>query len=397
MLKFAVVGFHGRELAVRLLMRGVLLLVVSFTPAAAQAPARFEGLLSALVQKIASAIPAGSQVGLTLVTPDADDVAVLRTRLTAQLAARGIRIAAAGAPVVSIEVGCGENLRERVCIAEIHGDAGEQIATVTEPLGTGGERDPATVLAVELRPLLSRRTPILDAAWVRDRLLVLDATAVTLYERSENSWRERSSRPISGTHAWPRDVRGRLRVDGDRVDIFLPGTTCNGRLESLEISCVDRQQPWPLDIENGGLEAGRNFFRTREGLTFYNVAPLTPEAAARWLVAAGDGTLQLLNDAGKSVSTVGAGDDVVTLRAACMPGAYAVTAARGAGDAPRDELRLTRVFDGRVTQAGSPAILPGELTALWPFQDQLSSALVVTRDVNTGRYDALQASISCTR
>jgi len=366
------VGARGRGLPVRLLTWG-LLLVLAVLPssigAQAPLPSAFDDLVPQLAAKVTAALPAGAQVSLAVdAGVDPEEARAIRTRITTLLAARGLRIADATTAIPAVAIGCGRNLRERVCVAEIHSDGRSQIAMVTGPRSssTAGTRGPAP--ALELRPLISQQVQILDAAVLGDRLVVLDVAAVTLFERKDGEWRGVQSRPLPASLRWPRDARGRLRASGNRFDLFVPLMTCTGRVDPLEFSCTDGQQPWPIGVDNTGLEPGRNYFRTSEGAVFYNAAPLG--AAAN--------------------------DDAIALTASCAQGTYVVAALQGARVESGELLQLSRVADGRLVQAASPMSLPGVLTALWAQLDQ-TSAVVVTHDVRAGRYDAFQTTISCSR
>ena len=370
MLKFAAVGAHGRRLPVRLLMCGLMLILFTAQSTGAQAVSAsvFDDLIPELVAKIASAIPGAVQVSLTVAAGEnVEDAPAIRTRVTALFASHGIRTADATVGTL-VAISCGRNLRERVCVAQIHSDGQDRIATVTRRLTSPTQVSPTPSLALELRPLLSQQTQILDIAVLGDRLLVLDVAAVTMFERKDDTWRAAKSRPIPVSQPWPRDPRGRVRVDGNRFDLFLPAMTCNGRTDSLEVSCTEGHQPWPIGVANGGLETGRNYFKTPEGTVFYNAAPLG--AAAN--------------------------DDAIALTAACAPGTYVAAVSPSGRLESGDLLQLSRVVDGRLVQAASPVSLPGVLTALWAQPDQ-TSAVVVTHDVRGGRYDAFQTTISCSR
>ena len=368
MLKFAVVGSHGRGLSVRLVMRGVMALLVAPAVFAAQQPSPLDDLLQELVAKIASAVPAGTPLKLEVVSAEpSDDAPAIEARVAAQLNARGLRAIDPGA-ATTVAISCGRNVRERLCVAEIRGNGGDQLATVTRPLDASDRDARGRSLAIELRPLLSQQTQVLDAGPAGDRLLVLDVTSITVMEQKDGTWRAVQSRPLVPAHTWPRDPRGRVRVDGGRFDAFLPGVVCAGRIDPLDVTCSDRRQPWPIGADNAGLEPGRNYFKTPDGMPFYNAAPL-----------------------GAAV-----GDDAIGLRSTCAVGAYALSVSRNGGWDSGDVLRLSRVADGRLVQAASPIVLPGVLTALWPEADQ-TSALVVTHDLAAGRYDAFRTSISCSR
>jgi hypothetical protein len=369
MLRSAGVGAHGRGLLVRLSICGFVL-ILSAAPAAAQTrpDSIFDDLIPELVAKVVSAIPGGVPVSLTVAAGEnVEDAPTIRTRVTALFAARGIRTADAAA-ATAVAIGCGRNLRERVCVAQIRSDGRDQIATVTRRLTSPPPLSPIASLALELRPLLSQQTQILDVAALGDRLLLLDVAAVTIFERKDDAWRGVQSRPLPVSRPWPRDPRGRVRVDGNRFDLFLPAMTCSGRADSLELSCTETQQPWPIGVDNRGLETGRNYFKTPEGAVFYNAAPLG--AAAN--------------------------DDAIALTAACAPGTYVAAVSPSGRLESGDLLQLSRVADGRLVQAASAVNLPGVLTALWAHPDQIS-AVVVTHDVRARRYDVFQTTISCSR
>ena len=95
------------------------------------------------------------------------------------------------------------------------------------------------------------------------------------------------------------------------------------------------RQPWPLGIENNGLEPARNYFSTPEGLQFYDVATLSPDADARWLIAERNGALSVLDFARQLVANVGTAEDVAGIAAPCAPDNYVVAAeVSGGRDAP---------------------------------------------------------------
>lgn len=370
MLKFAAVGARGRELPFGQAMCGLMLVLQVAQVAAAQplSPSAVDDLLPELVAKVASALPAGGDVIITVALSDAnvENAPAIRTRAAALFTARGLHVAEAGAEAIAVVIGCGRNGRERACVAEFRRDGRSQIATVT-----GGVAPPTAVppgsVALALRPLLSQRTQILDAAFVGERMLLLDTAAVTMFERKEGDWHPVQSRALPTPLHWPRDPRGLVRLNGNRFDLFLPALTCHGRADSLEFACTDGQQPWPIGGDNKGLDPGRNYFKTPDGAVFYNAAPL------------GAGTH----------------DDAIALLAACAPGTYVASVLPG-DQMGGDLLRLAHAVDGRLVEAAPPVVLPGVLTALWPQPDRMS-AVAVTHDVSSRRYDAFLATVSCSR
>jgi hypothetical protein len=230
MLKFAAVGARGRELPFGQAMCGLMLVlqVARLTVAQPLSPSAFDDLLPELVAKVASALPAGGDVVITVALSDANvrDAPALRMRAAALFAARGLHVGEARAEAITVVIGCGRNARERACVAEVRRDGRTQIATVTGRVAPTAV--PPRSVALALRPLLSQRTQILDVAFVGERMLLLDTAAVTLLERKEGDWHPVQSRSLPMSLHWPRDPRGLVRVNGNRFDLFLPGLTCNG-------------------------------------------------------------------------------------------------------------------------------------------------------------------------
>jgi hypothetical protein len=218
---------------------------------------------------------------------------------------------------------------------------------------------------------------------------------VTLYRRSDTGWQRVQSRPIASSRPWPRDVRGRLRVDGTALEALLPGVACRAGIDLANMTCVDERQSWPLGIDNTGVDASRNHFTTPEGFAFFGAAALGDEAGARWLLADQFGSLILLDAARRNTASAGAGDDVVAISAPCAPATHVLVSSPSTNGRP-DTLRLFRVVQRQLLPAALPLELPGAVTALWA-SPQATIATVVTRDMSAERYEAFQIAIACDR
>jgi hypothetical protein len=356
--------------------------------------------------QITAVVPSGSQVTLAASAPDSTSSAArgLHEALVTLLVSHRVRVVDAGDGVVSVAVSCSANLRERSCVAAVQRDTTRDTVIVTRPHdgAAGPHRRPQASL--ELQPLFSQRTAILDVVTLGDRpafaqgfggagLLVLDASSVTVYRRAGQSWQPVSSHPLPTTRLWPRDLRGRLQVDDDRFVAFLPGLACAGRLSRAALDCAESRQPWPLGIDNNGLEPARNYFSTPEGLQFYGVAPLGANPDARWLVADRNGTLSFLDTARRFVASAVRADDVAGIAAPCAPDTYVVAADGSAG---REALRLFQVARQRLVPAASPVFITGKLTALWAAPGA-TTAIAIAHDMSDGRHEAFLATVACGR
>jgi hypothetical protein len=381
----AAVSIHGRA-ALTAMMATFL-----FGMIAAAAPV-FDDLLPDLVARIATAVAPSDRV--QVIAPGDSN---LRAVVVRSLAARGVQATEGGSGVPVVRVGCSTNLRERVCAADVTKAGSVQTLFATGAIATGGSTDvPAAML--DMRHVFSQQAPILDIALLGDRLIVLDPAELTLYQRAGNAWQKRRSQPVATSRVWPRDVRGRLRVAGPTVEAYLPGVVCRATIESMSVSCVDERQPWPLPIDNTGIAAGRNYFTTPEGLTFYASAPLGSEPGARWLVVADQARLALLDD-GRRIAdaAIGEADDVTALTG-CDGGALILAASRGSSKDAAAALHLGRLVDRQLVPAAPSLVLPGALTALWPTTAPAgSTATAIVRDAVSDRYHALQIEVACGR
>src|SRR4029077_9117150 len=108
------------------------------------------------------------------------------------------------------------------------------------------ETGSAGPVVIEKRRILEQDVRILDFAPLGRDLLVLDAESVTVYQNSSGPWQRKLSVRIPVSRALPRDLRGRLFVQGDVYQAYLPGLSCNGNAANgLGISCRD-EALWPL-------------------------------------------------------------------------------------------------------------------------------------------------------
>lgn len=393
MLKFAVVGTHGRKPSTLLVLCVVPWLWLA--PLTSQAPTELQDLLPELAAKIAAVVPSDSQVTLVASAPESSSAATrnLQEAIVTHLASHRVRVVAAGSATASVAVSCSENLRERSCVAEIQAETRRDVVIVTRRHDGTAERESRPTLSLELESLLAQRTPILDVANLGERVLILDATSVALHRRADKGWQQVSSRPLPVMPTWPRDLRGRVRVEDDRFSVFLPGVACAGRLGSLALECTESRQPWPLGIDNNGLEPGRNYFSTPEGLQFYSAAALGADADARWVIADRNGGLSVLDSFRRPLSRVATADDVAGIVATCAPENYILASELSAG---RDAIRLFQVVRRRLVPIAAPAFVTGKLTALWS-EPGATAATAVAHDMSSGRYEAFLATVSCGR
>jgi hypothetical protein len=267
------------------------------------------------------------------------------------------------AVAVEAQVTLSENAATYLLVEELRKGDDRQVWIASWRRGGGPTSGPAA--AIEKRLLWEQEEPILDVAVLHEGLLVLTPTALLRTA-------PRQSAPIVDHGTWPRDVRGRLRINGGAVQAHLPGVSCSGSIEPLTLSCKASDEPWTLESGRALLlasfAANRNYFDgrvvTQAGLRktvggFYSAAAVD----GAWILAMLDGRAALFDAAMEPAGTAGQwGSDVAASEARCG-GSPVVLASRG-GDGP-DAVQAYAIANRSAVAIGAPVEFGGPVTALW--------------------------------
>ena len=155
-----------------------------------------------------------------------------------------------------------ENTAGYLWVAEIGHDDSWDVVMVQMPLLAPNQPAPAA-LGLRRTPLWTRTELMLDVVPTGDGgLLVLGGDSVSLYRVQEREWQLAGSAPLTQSHPWPRDLRGRLVVEADgSFRAYLPGVQCSGPMQpQLQPRVPGSDDPWPLSPEvNGFFSSRRNF------------------------------------------------------------------------------------------------------------------------------------------
>ncbi len=394
-----------------------LLLLVSFlglSPANA-ASSDWNGAAAQLAQRIVAATGPGT-VAVEFTNRSSapkNDFEEARRRILTELAARGVRFVKPEQAAATVQVSLSENLQSYVWIAEIRQGAGELsvvMVSLPRPETANSVRE-AVPLTIRKILLWSQDDRILDAAVLDGtpaHLVVLDPNQVGLYKFQDGRWRAEQSLAITHPRPWPRDVRGRLALRRDHLlDAYLPGVFCqSSAVAPLTLNCRESDDPWPLGTDQLGLNAfftpARNFFtgvlvpgagKQAAAPPFYSAAPLPREKYVLWLFAAVDGQIHLLDGIRDQIlAKSGWGSDIVTLRTNCGSG-WQVLATR-AGDGSSDAVRAFEFPDREPVPVGQPVDFNGGITVLWA-ESAGSTAIAVSSNSETGKYEAYRLAIAC--
>jgi hypothetical protein len=333
--------------------------------------------------------------------------------LRAQLEGLGARTVKPEQAAAMVTVSLSENPQSYVWVAEIHqGVSDFSVVMVSTPRADA----PAFVretpsLTIRKIPLWAQPQPILDVAATDDtptpaHIAVLDPEKIAFYRMAEGRWQQEQSLPITHSRPWPRDMRGKLVLRQDRLfDIYLPGVYCQSQsAPSLSIVCRGSDDPWPLSSQaslGAFFAATRNFFtgvlspgvgKQSSTAKFYSAAPLPRPSYTLWIFAGVDGTVRLLDGVTEQASRLNWGSDLASVKSSCGSG-WQVLATRP-GDNSGDSIRAFE-FPDREPIAVSPAVdFAGGVTALWT-EAKGGSAIAVSRNAETGNYEAFRLAIAC--
>ena len=263
-------------------------------------------------------------------------------------------------------------------------------------------------LSLERKLIWQQSEPILDFSAWDTGMVVLSPSRVALYQRQGNQWTLRQEVMVPGPH--PRDPRGRLRLNGKRIEAFLPGVACLGdAAASLSLNCRPSDDPWVLESGKHALllahfAADRNYFDgslvLQDGAhkmvpPFYSMAAAEEAGGTLWLLTQLDGQTEIFGAGWEPVAAIPSwGSDLVGVNGPC---GVQVLATRPGGEGTEsgqpDALQAFAIANHAAVPASAPLPFAGEITALWPASS--SSATVVLRDPADRHYAAYVVTLVC--
>ena len=403
-------SWPGQSLRFACLVLAVVLLIPSVTRASdSDAPAQ------ELARKISAAC-GPAPVSLEMANRSdlsKKSVDQINLSIRAQLGALGVHVVPAEQATAAVKVTISESLRNYVWVAEIRQGSEASTAIVSTPRPEGAfQRDTAPTFTIRRIPLWTQEERILDVAVLEESaaptlIAVLDPEKIAFYRFADNHWRQEQALAIMHTQSWPRDMRGRLIPRPDHLlDIYLPGVFCQTPNSApLSLVCRDSDDPWPLSTQfplGAFFAPTRNFFtgvlspgigKQTSTVKFYSAVPLPRPAYALWLLAGVDGNLHLLDGVSEQTANLGWGSDVAAIKTSCGLG-WQVLATR-AGDDSTDAVRAYEVVDREAAAVSAPLEFGGGITALWT-EAKGGTAIAVSRNADTGNYEAFRLALACT-
>lgn len=318
----------------------------------------------------------------------------------------GVRVVNPETALADLQIIFSEDWQGYVWIAVVHEGSTSQVVMKKlarpEPMAT--PRAPA--LTLRKNSVWQQDGPILDFFADNQNLVVLEPDQVSLYANDSGQWRARYTLAINHDQPWPRDLRGRLKVNGGQITAFLPGTLCTGTLSPPSLECRASDDPWPID--HGQIVAfyspRRNFFSGilagpsagASVIPFFSGAAWPSGDHRQWLFTGADGRARLYqNDLAAPAAVFNSwGGNLAAVHSNCGAGWQLLVTAPTDSIHP-DSVRAMEIA-GREAQPVSAAIdLAGPVSALWTSGKSGEAVNAVMQSPVTGRYEAFALTVTC--
>lgn len=392
---------------------------------AASIPPAWNDAVARLASRIGSI--AGSQGVISIVVRNASslqegDVAAISQALKSELERLRFSVTADSSAQTIATVTLSEGTEGYVWVAQVHNADSERLVFVpVQKPDAGGSNSVKPTVTLQRRVTYAQETRFTDFS-VSDvtsdgvvRMLVLEPTRLYSYHLTSGRWEKAMMKILHPNMFPPRDPRGVISGVAHQFSVYLPGESCLSPAsgDQGDLNCASEvpttpDMEWP--IEGGGTQTGdatfqvnRNYFNGLVTMygdvytrlpAFFTAAALSTQDDEHWILAELDGKARLYDASAKPSATFsGWGDDIATVVTGCA-GQWQVLAT-GIGDWTQlDHIQTYEIRDRQAIAVGQPLDFPGPILSLWPSND-MRSARVVSRNLQTGMYEASIVSVTC--
>lgn len=392
--------------------RWLILLVVCFAVIHLQAQenvaSTWQPAADDLVQQVLSRAGTPSTISLSVENlsslASADQAAIKQSIMTSFRNA-GTRLVKPDFALATVDITLSEDWQSYVWVAEIKQGPTSQVVIKTLPRPQKAANLRMPILSIRKAIVWQQDTSILDFYFDGQNLFVLEPSQLSIYANDNGKWRPKQTLAVTHEGQWPRDLRGRLQVNGFQITAFLPGTTCSGTSTPPVIDCRSSDDPW--QISQGFLAAffspTRNFFTgvlagqsAGESVQpFFSAAAMQNGSSRAWVFAGTDGRARIfLNDISAPVSTVNDwGSNIIGVQSGCGMGWQVLVTSPG--DLNHDDSIQAFEIEGRQAAPVSPVVdLDGPVVALWPGENT-QAAHAIVESPTTGKFEAWSVTVAC--
>jgi hypothetical protein len=318
----------------------------------------------------------------------------------------GVRLVKPEMALAEVQVTFSEDWQGYVWIAQIKQGPGSQLVITKLPRPERAAAARAPTLTLRKIPVWVQDGQILDFFVDNQNLVILEPSQLSVYANDNGQWRQRYTLSINRSQPWPRDLRGKLQVNGLQVSVFLPGTLCTGSLSPPSLDCHSSDDPWPLD--QGQLiaffSARRNFFNgilagPSAGVSvvpFFSAATWPGTNQRQWLFAGTDGRTRFyLNDLATPAATFNAwGSNLAVVHSGCSTG-WQVLVSSSADSVRPDSVAAVEIAGREAQTVSSGVDLAGPVSAMWTSGKNSETVNGVMQLPSIGKYEAFTLTVSC--
>ena len=320
----------------------------------------------------------------------------------------GIRMANADPSTAHVDITFSEDWQGYLWIASVQQNGNRKVVMqkVARPAHVAAVRAP--MLTIRKNTVWQQDSPILDFFEDSHTLALLDPDQVSIYSSDSGQWRLRYVLGVTHAHPWPRDLRGRLLINGLQVTAFLPGMRCSGSMSPPSLDCRASDDPWPVDEGNvvAFYSPRRNFFSGllsgpsagASVVPFFSGAALQSGDTREWLFSGTDGRTRLYQYDLSAPAAIfsGWGSNMAAVRSNCGSGWQALVSAPNDSVKP-DQIQAMEVLGREALPVSATIDLAGPVQALWTAGKNSELVNGVLQSPATGKYEAFTLSVNCSR
>jgi len=317
-----------------------------------------------------------------------------------------VRVVQPGQGQAEVEITFSENWQSYVWIANIKQPTRSQMVMKQLPRSEHAPVVRAPALTVRKSLVWQQDGPILDFHLEKDHLVVLEPDQVAIYSQDSGLWRPRYTLAVTHQGSWPRDLRGRVQVNGSQITAFLPGTRCVGSTSPPSLDCRASDDPWPVDQNSvvAFYSTRRNFFTGllsgpsagASVIPFFSAAAWQNGDARLWLFTGIDGRTRFYQFELTAPVAIfnNWGSNMAAVHSNCSTG-WQVLATAPTDSIRADSVQAVEIIGREALPVSSAVELAGPVEALWTTGKNSEMASGVVRSLATGKYEAFILQISC--
>lgn len=363
-----------------------------------------------LAKKISEKLDGGQTIALSfqnLSSATTDQAGRASKSLEAELQAAGLRLRGKDeaavpngeASIAQVKTTLAENIRGFVWVAEIvNGETREVVMTGVPRAAPAPITTSVPAMLLRSQKILEQETPILDLALINSpggapaRLLALEAARIAVYSSDQGRWQFREAKSLLALQHPQRDLRGILRINGDRLAVSLPEEMCDGSVrDTVTLQCESTSHPF--DENGAGVSSA-----LRRTPSSHSGATIEVNGKQVEVAMGLDGVARLYesSDAKDPAATFsGWGSELAGVKTGCG-GGWQILTTRASDYTERDAVQAFEMAEKQAL-AVSPALdFAGPVIALHASENQ-DAGLAVVRNLLTGRYEAHKISVTCGR